>query len=99
MPMWQAMPIAAVVLSFGRGMASGRLEVREDSTLFWATGLLCIALVPPCVSGLEKGAPLMGALDSVTWSPRWAQFREPARYPQVRYPGRAAVALPAATCR
>ena len=52
--MWQAMPIAAVVLAL---VAAGfwQADVRGDSTLFWATGFLCIALVPPCVSGWKRG--------------------------------------------
>lgn len=54
MPMWQAIPIAAVVLALV-GAGFWQAEVRGSSTLFWATGLLCIALIPPCVSGWKRG--------------------------------------------
>ena len=54
MPLWKAIPIVLAVLAL-IGVAFWQADVRDDPTLFWATVLLCVALVPPCVSGWRKG--------------------------------------------
>ena len=54
MPMWKAIPIVAMVLAIV-AVAFWQSDVRGDSVLFWATVVLCVALIPPCVSGWNKG--------------------------------------------
>ena len=54
MPMWQAVPIAVAVVGL-IVWAFWESSQRESATLFWATVALCVALVPPMVSGWNKG--------------------------------------------
>ena len=54
MPLWQAIPIAVAVLALV-AVAFWQADVRGDATLFWATVVLCIALIPPCVDGWYSG--------------------------------------------
>ena len=54
MPLQQAIPIVAATLALV-GVAFWLAAARGDITLLCAAGLLCVALVPPCVSGWRKG--------------------------------------------
>ena len=49
-----AVPIVVAVLALVC-VGFWQAAVLDDITLLFATALLCIALVPPCVSGWKKG--------------------------------------------
>ena len=53
-PLWKAIPTVAVVLCI---VAAGfwQADVRGDNTLYWATVLLCVALLPPIIDGWCSG--------------------------------------------
>ena len=59
MPLGRAIPIVLAVFAL-IGVAFWQAGARDDSTLLWATVALCVALVPPCVSGWRKGRPRNG---------------------------------------
>ena len=54
MPLWKAIPIALAVLAVVV-VAFWQADARGDSTLFWATVVLCVALLPPLIDGWQSG--------------------------------------------